>query len=434
MTGAGGSGVGIVGTGISGLTLALLLQREGVETTVYSPSTPDGIRRSRLPNTVARFEPTLARERELGVDHWAFPDCTMTGLSFYAGVDPPVGFFGRSAGPIQAVDFRVLLPRFLEDYLERGGRLEVTEGEPAPADVERWSERHELIVVAVGRGSMATLFPRDPARSPYDRPQRRLCAALLRGIDLPDPLSVSFNVAPGAGEIFQMAVWSAEGMVSNLLIEAVPGGPLERLAEMRPDDDPAAFCAEVERLVAAHCPPIAERVHPGRLELLGPLDVLQGAVTPTVRRGWAPLGTGRFAVAVGDAWITNDPITGQGANLGSQCAWLLGRAVAAGGPYDEGFCQRVEAAMWEYAEPVTMWTNAFLGPPPPHVFGLLGAAASDPRVAAAFIDLFSDPPAMWRTVSSPDGVRRAVEAATAGDGDGGDQAGVRPTTSRYSHS
>src|ERR1044072_6375494 len=63
--------IGIVGTGISGLQLALTLQQAGVDTTLYAEHTPDEMRQSRLPNPVSRFGPTLARERALGVDHWA---------------------------------------------------------------------------------------------------------------------------------------------------------------------------------------------------------------------------------------------------------------------------------------------------------------------------------------------------------------------------
>jgi hypothetical protein len=35
-----------------------------------------------------------------------------------------------------------------------------------------------------------------------------------------------------------------------------------------------------------------------------------------VRAGWAALPGGKYAMAMGDAWVVNDPVTGQGANLG----------------------------------------------------------------------------------------------------------------------
>lgn len=390
--------VAIIGAGISGLTLALRLQQLGVDATVYTPDDADAIRSGRLPNTVARFEPTVARERELGVDHWSeVAGYSMTCI--YASVPGVLSFTGSMDGFVRAVDFRMYLSTLLEDYAARGGRVEIG---PTPSvdDLTRLSSGHDLVVAAVGRSSIAELFERDPQRSPYDAPQRVLCAGLYEGVDYPDPVGLSFNIVPGVGEIFQMPMLSERGLVSTLLFEGVPGGPLEELVGARYDDDADAFNALVRSLLERFAPAIAERVTRG-FGLLGPRDVLQGAVTPTVRNAWAKVGD-THAVAIGDAWITNDPITGQGANLGSRSAWTLADRVAAGGPYDEGFCRRVADDMWRDAAPVTMWTNAFLQPPPPHALALLGAAAQHRAVADGFVQMFADPAQMWATVSTPE--------------------------------
>jgi 2-polyprenyl-6-methoxyphenol hydroxylase-like FAD-dependent oxidoreductase len=140
-----------------------------------------------------------------------------------------------------------------------------------------------------------------------------------------------------------------------------------------------------------------------------PIDILQGAITPAVRRTWAPVGAGRYAVALGDAWVLNDPIAGQGANLGSRCAFVLADAILTASGFDELFCRRVEALMWEAARPVTEWSNAFLEPPSTHGLELLAAAAADQRVADEFIDRFDDPPAMWAILSSPEGTAEFLE-------------------------
>ena len=81
----------------------------------------------------------------------------------------------------------------------------------------------------------------------------------------------------------------------------------------------------------------------------GPRDLLAGALTPVVRKSWTSLPDGHVAIAIGDAWITNDPLMGQGANIASHCAWALAAAIAKGGPFDEGFAARVEAETWSYA-------------------------------------------------------------------------------------
>src|SRR5918992_558665 len=62
--------------------------------------------------------------------------------------------------------------------------------------------------------------------------------------------------------------------------------------------------------------------------------------------GRAQLSGDRYALAVGDAWVLNDPISGQGANLGSLCAFALADLISAGGPYDEEFCRRAEKEVW----------------------------------------------------------------------------------------
>lgn len=390
--------IAIAGAGISGLTLALRLQQQGVTTTLYTDRTPEQIRSGRLLNLVARFEPTLARERELGVDHWDFPDFAMRAAHVEV-VGTPIGFRGDIEQPARFVDFRIYLARLLEDYADRGGHVVV---DPAPvATALGEAATHALVVVAGGR-EVSGVFARDDARSPYDRPQRVLCAGTFRGIAFPDPLGLSFNISPGAGEVFQSPVYSFDGRVSGVLFEGVPGGPFERLVSMRYEDDPATFESEVLELFRAHAPSIYERVDRAEFGLTRPVDLLQGAITPTVRRGWVRLESGTYAVAVGDAWVVNDPLTGQGANLGSHCAWVLADAILADAVYDERFCRQVEARMWDMAASVTEWSNAFLQPPPDHVMEVLGAATADKAVADALIGGFADPQAMWRRLATPE--------------------------------
>lgn len=84
----------------------------------------------------------------------------------------------------------------------------------------------------------------------------------------------------------------------------------------------------------------------------------------------------------------------QGANLGSRCALLLGESIAAGGPYDEAFCQRVEARLWEAAEAPTMLSNGLLEPPSPGVIDLLVRAGQDQALADRFVSGFGDPEGM----------------------------------------
>ncbi|MFI6926770.1 styrene monooxygenase/indole monooxygenase family protein [Nonomuraea spiralis] len=397
------TGIGIVGAGISGLTLALRLQQLGVATTLYSEGDAAGLGRGRLPNTVGRMARAQAHERELGSLHFLDPGCLLSSGRLSIKGDPPLEFTARVAEPFHAVDFRLLLPALMDDYTARGGRLVVDPVPPDAERVERWSRGHELMVVATGRRSVSELFPRDPAWSPYEAPQRVLAAGLFRGFD-PGP-AFGFNISPGCGEILSMSMMTRAGLVPGILVEAIPGGPLEAMARV-----PAAgFCEALLALLPEHAPRLAELIDPAAFELLGPDDLLQGAITPVVREAVAELPGGGVALAIGDAWIANDPITGQGANLGSACAWIAADAIAAGGPYDAAFARDTVRRMWAMAEPVTSWTNAFLRPPADHVTALLVAASTRPDVAELVLSLFGDPVRAWELLSSAEEVARVVD-------------------------
>lgn len=401
--------VGIVGTGISGLTLALRLQQLGVPLRVYADQTTEEIRSSFLPNTVVRFPPTLKRERELDVDYWKAPECLLPCFDVHVSVEPPLSFLGKIESQ-QPVDFRVLLPRFLETFAERGGIVEPLRA-PTREDIVRLAARHSLVITAVGRGSVRDLFPRDASRSPYEGPQRRLLAAYYAGIDLPPSGTMTYTIAPGAGELIHIPMLSSGGMVSAILIEGVPGGLIATALESIPSGDLRSVAATVRTILERFAPAIAARLHP-EFCVRGPRDLLAGAVTPIVRKGWASLPGGRVAMAIGDAWITNDPLMGQGANIASHCAWTLSGAIAGGGPFDEAFAARAEDAMWSYAGVCTKFTNAFLQPPPEHVLALLAAAARDQVIADRVARMLHYPVEGWALISDPKATMELVTKAS----------------------
>jgi hypothetical protein len=353
------------------------------------------MRASRLPNTVARFGATQAREHALGVDHWAAAKHKVRAM--HLSIGDALQITARLAEPMSAIDFRIYLPRLLEDYAAHGGIVEFSPS--SPDEVTAWSERHELMVVASGRETVGELFPRDPDRSVHETPQRRLSAALYRGIGYAEPEGVVYTIVPGAGEIFTMPFLTFEGWVSALLIEAIPGGPLEPFARMPYD---AGFAPALLELFEQFAPAIRERVDRATFSLTRPEDLLQGAITPTVRQMAARLETGRYALAIGDAWAVNDPVVAQGANLGSATAWIVGDAIRDHGVFDELFVADVDRRVWAAAQPAIDFTNAFLAAPPPHVLEILQAAAAEPEVADAFASRFSYPDQMWRTIATPE--------------------------------
>jgi hypothetical protein len=393
--------IGIVGSGIAGLQLGLFLQKQGIVSNIYSERTPEQIRASRLSNFVVRFDHTRERERALDVDHWEFPDFGVFGVRMYVCGEPPIVWSGSFKRPASGVDMRIYQSALLEDFAARGG--EVFFGALESRDIARLSERHDLMVVASGRGGLAEMFPRDPSRSPFAHPQRLLTGAMFRGLDFPDPLGVTYTISPGNGEIFQAPFTTFSGRVSTVLFEGIPGQSFEALTRLRYEDDPKKFDATVLDLLRKHAPLIYERVNPKEFGALGPLDVLQGAVTPTVRRGYAPLANGKFAMALGDIHILNDPIIAQGANTASRCAWLLGEALLEDRPLDEAFCRETESRLWEAGRAATEWTNMTLQPPPPYVIDLFVEAAQNMALADELVENFNAPDRNWEIFGSREG-------------------------------
>jgi 2-polyprenyl-6-methoxyphenol hydroxylase-like FAD-dependent oxidoreductase len=407
------STIGIVGAGVAGLHLALYLQRHGVSVTLYADRTPDQMRAGRLPATSGFTGVSRLRDAALGINHWDRPEHLTSAARFRIAGDLPLGFNSTVPLPGLYIDMRLYLPRALEDFAARGG--DVVVASCGADDIGRLAENHELVVVATGRGGLSEMFPRIPERSPYQEPQRRLLGGLFRGVELPRPFVFGFNIVPGAGEIFELQMISQHGPTTALLVEAIPGGPLEPLTRLRYEEDPAAFNRALLAALREHVPDTYARVDPAEFAPTGPLDVLSGAVVPAARRAFIPLAEGRFAMALGDAHVAFDPITGQGANAASRAAWLMGELVTeharAGMRFDEAFCRRAEQQLWNSARAACEWTNAALQPPPPHVIGLFLAAAQNQAIADAFTNNFLYPDRQWGVLRSPEATAAFIASA-----------------------
>ncbi|MBB5938717.1 styrene monooxygenase/indole monooxygenase family protein [Streptomyces zagrosensis] len=392
--------IGIVGTGIAGLHLALRLQQFGIDATLYTAQDPDGIRSGPPLNFVTRFGSTREREGMLGLTQWA--SSLYDNPWMHVCVEGPDGyaFRGELPKPASSIDFRMYLATLLEEYQRRGGEP-VLRPVADRDDLVRLASHHELLVVAAGRGALTDTFARDPARSPFQSAPRHLVGGLFHGVRPPDPVGMTMHMVPGAGEIHAPTYHSFSGQVTAVLVEAVPDGPFSAVTDQDYRGDPDRFTADVLRLITTHVPDLRTRVEEREFVLTRPVDLMRGAVVPVVRRGWAQLADNAYALAVGDAWITNDPLTAQGANLGSRLAFHLADALREyTGAHDETFCRTVSEQLWTLAQPVVDWANLFIGPPAPQIGTLLAAAATDQRVADAFVARLDHPEAMWHGISS----------------------------------
>lgn len=390
--------IGIVGAGIAGLHLGLFLQQHSVPVTIYTQLSPDQQRAARITNVVVRSAPTREREQRLGVDHWDTPETVLTGMSVFVRGQRPFAIQGNLDRPLSVVDMRLYCATLLEDFMARGGR--VVTGMIRVEDVERLAEQHELVVIAAGRKHLTALFPRVPKHSPFEQPQRLVCAGLYRGIACSKPRSLEVVVTPGHGEFFVTPMISFEPELTVFAVEVVPGGAFEALRGLRYAEDPRRFNTTMLDLLHEYAPMIAERVTPGEFAIARPLDQMYTAITPTVRQAYTRLPNRKLVVAVGDVHVVNDPLTGQGANTASHAAWIMGEAILDSSRFDEAFCRDVEQRMWSYTSQITAACNARLVPPPPHIIQLMGAAAQHKPLAEAYVSGFNAPDRFWQITSS----------------------------------
>ena len=242
-----------------------------------------------------------------------------------------------------------------------------------------------------------------------------MVAGLFRGIRYTEPRALEVNVIPGGGEILAVPMQSFEPDLTGLGILITAGGALEPLRHLRHDEGPPAFAAAVLDLLRAHAPAIHERANPREFAVARPLDLCYAAITPAVRRGFVTLANGRHAIALGDAHVVIDPITGQGANSASHAAAVMGAAIGEASAFDRAFCERVERDVRAYVVPVSDACNARLQPPAPHFRELLMAAARDQGVADLYAEGFSHPDRFWAIAGDADRTTAFLRARQSSD-------------------
>ncbi|MBW8482777.1 styrene monooxygenase/indole monooxygenase family protein [Actinomadura parmotrematis] len=386
----------IIGAGQAGLQLALVLAGNGYDVTVMSDRSGEDIAGGRPTSTQCVFHPALDIERAHGLDLWPqAPQITGQRVTVAGpGGQALLETYGPFARPAASVDQRVKMPAWMDLLEERGGRVQV---HPVlTSELPALARRHDLTVIAAGKGELVELFDRDDARSPYRAPQRRLAAIYLHGM-APWPADprphVRITALPGVGELFYMPGLTRTGACDIVLCEAVPGGPLDVWpASARTSLTPDGHLERLRELTAEWAP-WEHRL----LAAAEPTDAraaLYGGYPPTVRRPVAVL-DGVPLLGLADTVVLNDPATGQGANNACHAADIYARAILerGDGPFDAGWMQATFDAYWDtYARFPTAFTNMMIGPLPEHVQQVLGVASADDGVAARFAACYTDPP------------------------------------------
>ncbi|MBF6361935.1 FAD-binding oxidoreductase [Nocardia farcinica] len=398
----------IVGAGQSGLQLGFGLLAAGYEVRMVSNRTPEQIHQGRVTSSQCMFGSSLARERVLGIDFWGSECPDVEGIGFTV----PDGAGGRAISwdsrldlPAQSVDQRVKMPRWMAEFTARGGVLDIHDA--TVDDLEDYARSSDLVLVAAGKGEIAKLFDRDAERSTFATPQRALALTYVRGMTPREPFSaVSFNMIPGIGEYFVFPALTTTGPCEIMVMEGVPGGPMDCFDGVT---DPQQHLELALGVVRTYLPWEAERCR--ELELTDDLGVLAGRFPPTVRRPVGVLPSGATVLGMADVVVLNDPVTGQGSNNAAKCASSYLASILEHGdrPFDRAFMQDTFERYWDYARYVATWTNALLVPPPEHVLQLLGAAGANPRIARRFANGFDDPRDFFHWFMDPDSAKSYLD-------------------------
>jgi flavin reductase (DIM6/NTAB) family NADH-FMN oxidoreductase RutF len=385
--------IAIIGAGQSGLQLGLALLGTGFEVTLYSDRSAEQIHQGRVMSSQCMFDSALEIERELDLNYWE-QDCPrVQGIGFCvpdALGGKTIDWTARLDNYAQSVDQRLKIPRWLAQFEKRGGSLHVKAAEAS--DIGACADRHDLVVVASGKGPLGGLFERDAGRSPCLKPMRVLALTYVRGMRPREPYpAVCFNFIPGVGEYFVFPALTSGGPCEIMVFEGIPGGAMDCWSDV---ETPGAHLARSKWILERFMPWEAERCQ--NIELTDELGTLVGRVTPTVRKP-VTMVNGKPILGMADAVVLNDPVTGQGSNNAARCADIYfesimeRRAEEPDGPW----MQQTFDRYWNgYARWVVEWSNLLLSQPA-HVLRLLDCAGKISAVASAIVNGFNDPSTLF---------------------------------------
>ncbi|WP_027855270.1 styrene monooxygenase subunit StyA [Marinobacterium litorale] len=396
--------IGIVGAGAAGLHLGLYLRQHDIDVTIYTDRRPEAYQDIRLLNTVAHHSVTIARESDMDVNKWPVNEHGYYGHYYHVGTPTPLNFYGDLHQPSRAVDYRIYLPELMNAFTDNGGKIVYEQ--IAAEDMEQLSEQYDLVVVCAGKYAFGEMFDTREDASPFKTPQRALCVGLFKGIKESPIRAVTMSFSPGAGELIEIPTLSFDGMCTALVLENHIGGELEVLSTTRYDDNPRAFLDLLLEKLHKHHPTVAERIDPEEFDLVRDSnDILQGRVTPVYRKGSARLSNGKSVVALGDMLATVDPVLGQGANMASHGARVLGEEIVSNDVFDDRFIEHVERRREDRTICATRWTNYMLKnlqELPPEFQQFIGTLSQSRAMADEFTDNFNYPEKQWDYFSSPE--------------------------------
>lgn len=419
-----------MGAGQTGATAALVFARAGHDVTLYTDRSAQSLfDDTPATGTAHVFGETVATERRLGLPTYEADAPVPRGYSFCVSPEPgqELIHFGASLGRHtgRAVDTRLISADRMDAFSRLGGQTVIET--VTPERLDEIAGQNDLTLVCTGKGGLASLFPRDAARSGLGAPARHLLMITVAGIpmdgfsyrtvapsDAGQICSIA-NLTGGAGEAFWTPyLHKTAGHTWNLFVEAVPGGPWDRHRRVSTADE---ALAAVQALVDQYAPWDSKAIGQAEVIASDRCSWLKGEITPSVRAGWGRTASGALVLSFGDTSVAYDPIAGQGANSGiKQVAHYLDAVGSAGdGPLDEAWAEGTwESFHQRHVAPAMRLTNVYLGEYPEALGLVVFGCYADPRVGEALVRLFSEPHWRW-PLADNDAAHAFIAEATQED-------------------
>ncbi|WP_221801619.1 styrene monooxygenase/indole monooxygenase family protein [Oceanobacter mangrovi] len=384
--------IAIIGAGQSGLQLGISLLDKHCEVTIVSNRSGDEILHGRVMSSQSMYDMALTFEREAGISFWDESCPPTEGVHFRIGNSDGmmIDWRARMHAPGQSVDQRIKMPRWMDEFEKRGGKLIIADADIAM--LEQLANDHDLVVVSTGKGEIGQLFERDEEKSQFNTPMRTISLSYVNGM-LPreDYSALNISVNPGIGEFVNFPCLTINGPADIINLESVPGGPMDIWDTV---STPAEHLALAVKFIREYFPWEAWRCE--NLSLTDDLGTLWGRVPPTVRKPIGTLPSGKTVLGMADVLVLNDPVTGQGSNNASKCSVIYRDAILdcmteGDGRFDDSWKQATFDRYWDYAEWVVKFTNTHLLPPPESVLMVMGACQQIPALATTIANSFDDP-------------------------------------------
>ena len=398
--------IAIVGAGPVGLHLAFTLLKENYEVTVFNDKTPEQYAQSKLMNTAAFFKDAQEKERELGLNFW--DDVAPRGRGIHLEVHTPDGEtiskieakFGGGQLYAEGIDYRIKIPKWMEEFQKRGGNLVIRA--ISKAHLAELADQYDLVFVAVGKADLRDIFPRDDERSVFTEAPRYMGVLLLKGEDLLSATAwpevgfphLRLHTVIGIGDIFSIPMYTYPGIEARgFAFEAIPGGPFDIFRHVKSGEE----LLEIGKA-------LTKQYVPGDLEALetaslaDPLGWIAGSVIPTIRKPAARLESGKYVMGLGDVLMLTDPLAGQGANNGIRMAHYFAKRIVEQGkaPFTPDWMQEVFDMFYEEEGKYPIdFTNILLQEPPEALVTVLAAASTNQKVADVFATKFTYPKSCW---------------------------------------